>query len=911
MDATTSAGHSSGGGSNSTSNGKRASGRGRRPARALKFQPAPLGLPPLVHFTAVTNNGPASPPPTTDNTQVRAINLMTEKLLEMFAQCNAAFRYDRRLNPRRVLTKPSRSLHNHGHDNERHDYILYVNDVIGNEEGRKYVILDLLGQGTFGQVVKCQNVGTRELVAVKVIKNQAAFFNQSMMEVTVLEMLNQRYDREDKHHIVRMRDTFVFRQHLCIVVELLSLNLYDLIKQNQYRGFSLTLCRLFLTQILDAMRVLKDARIIHCDLKPENILLRNLESPSIKVIDFGSACHEHQTLYTYIQSRFYRSPEVLLGLPYSAAIDMWSLGCIAAELFLGLPIFPGASNYDQLARIVSTLGVPPAHMLEVGKETLTYFERHPGAGPGGRAAYTLKTRDKYSADTGRMEPAPKQYFSSTQLEEIILGYPMRPRDMSPREREAETAHRKCFLDFVRGLLCLNPIERWSPLQASQHPFVTGKPFTGPFVPAPPVTGMVPIPSGGPSMAVAGAGTSHTHVPAAHTTGASGHARPRANTLSSLSLQEVPPQIQRLTAATKEKGGRLAAGVNPAERTEPIPELASLEPAGSYQPALPFESYVFRRGVGGGAGSVGGGGGSVEGLTSGSVSGTGSISSSMGRASGHGIDAGSGNGGIPGGGSTTAGKARAMAGAGERMTAYASNRRVSQPVTMMLAAAPGNGAGGVGTAAGMGRRAVAGADQTAIPHHHQNYPAHHYQYHHHLDGDIAPSSVPTVVWYGPELGATTAAVATAGNRDKRRGSLREETPSAAPAPNITSSSGGAGTLPTNAAGHVGGSYPRRASLPTIQVDASHPAHAQTTTPTGHSHRHRKPSAGSSKMSSSFVSEPFPMTLDGGGHSPGDLVIRGNNGGTSEKRSSQSSSTSMDALDEESEPEPGADDMKIDS
>lgn len=905
MDATTSAGHSSGGSSNGTSNGKRSSGRGRRPARALKFQPAPLGLPPLVHFTAVNNNGTASPVPSTSGNQVRTINLMTEKLLEMFAQCNAAFRYDRRLNPRRVLTKPSRPVHNHGHDNERHDYILYVNDVIGNEEGRKYVILDLLGQGTFGQVVKCQNVGTRELVAVKVIKNQAAFFNQSMMEVTVLEMLNQRYDREDKHHIVRMRDTFVFRQHLCIVVELLSLNLYDLIKQNQYRGFSLTLCRLFLTQILDAMRVLKEARIIHCDLKPENILLRNLESPSIKVIDFGSACHEHQTLYTYIQSRFYRSPEVLLGLPYSAAIDMWSLGCIAAELFLGLPIFPGASNYDQLARIVGTLGVPPAHMLEVGKETLTYFERHPGAGPGGRAAYSLKTRDRYSTDTGRVEPPPKQYFSSTQLEEIILGYPMRPRDMNPREREAETAHRKCFLDFIRGLLCLNPIERWSPLQASQHPFITGKPFTGPFTPAPPVTGTVPIPSGGTAVAATGAGTSHAHVPTSHATGVPGHARPRANTLSSLSLQEVPPQIQRLTAATKEKGGPLAAGVNPAERTEPIPELASLEPASSYQPALPFESYVFRRGAGGGAGSVGGGGG-LEGLTSGSASGTGSISSSVGGSGG----GGSGTGSIPGGGSMTTGKAtRTMAGAGERMTAYVSNRRVSQPVNMMLAAAPGNGAGGVGTSTGMGRRAVTGAGQTAIPHHHHH---HHHQYHHHLDGEIVPSSVPTVVWYGPELGATTAAAATTtGGRDKRRGSLRDEAPSAAPAPNVIGSPGGGGTT-----SHAGSIYPRRASLPTIQVDSAHASHPQTTP--GHSHRHRKPSVGSSKMSSSFVSEPFPMTLDSGGNSPGDLIIRGSgsgsgssNGGASEKRSSQSSSASMDALDEESEPEPGSDDMKIDS
>lgn len=83
---------------------------------------------------------------------------------------------------------------------------------------------------------------------------------------------------------------------------------------------------------------------------------RRLQSPQIKVIDFGSACHERQTVYTYIQSRFYRSPEVLLGIPYTAAIDMWSLGCIAVELFLGLPLFPGTSEYNQITRIVEMLG---------------------------------------------------------------------------------------------------------------------------------------------------------------------------------------------------------------------------------------------------------------------------------------------------------------------------------------------------------------------------------------------------------------------------------------------------------------------------------------------------------------------------------------------------------------------------
>lgn len=216
--------------------------------------------------------------------------------------------------------------------------------------------MDALGSGTFGQVVKCQNIKTKELIALKVIKNKPAYYNQSLIEVEILDQINTHFDPRGTHHIVRMKDSFVFRNHLCIGFEILSVNLYELIKQNQYRGLSTNLIRIFVRQILDALTILKKAKLIHCDLKPENILLQTLESPLIKVIDLGSACHENQTVYTYIQSRFYRSPEVLLGLPYTGSIDVWSLGCIAAELFLGLPLFPGTSEYNQISRIVELLG---------------------------------------------------------------------------------------------------------------------------------------------------------------------------------------------------------------------------------------------------------------------------------------------------------------------------------------------------------------------------------------------------------------------------------------------------------------------------------------------------------------------------------------------------------------------------
>lgn len=365
---------------------------------------------------------------------ISPLQALTSHLPATYRICNPSFKYESSRNPRRVLTKPSKGCKNDGYDNEDSDYILYVNDILGSEEtGHKnrYLILDVLGQGTFGQVVKCQNLRTQEVVAVKVVKNRTAYFNQSMMEVSVLDLLNSKLDKNDDHHLLRLKDTFIHKQHLCLVFELLSVNLYELIKQNQFRGLSTTLVRVFAQQLLNGLSLLNKARIIHCDLKPENILLKNLESPIIKIIDFGSACDERQTVYTYIQSRFYRSPEVLLGLPYSAAIDMWSLGCIAVELFLGLPLFPGSSEYNQVSRITEMLGPPPQWMLDHGKQAGEFFQKDHDEF--GRKIHRLKSMDQYSREKNVKEQPSKKYFQATTLQDVIKTYPLPRKAMKQHE----------------------------------------------------------------------------------------------------------------------------------------------------------------------------------------------------------------------------------------------------------------------------------------------------------------------------------------------------------------------------------------------------------------------------------------------------------------------------------------------
>ncbi|KDO30044.1 CMGC/DYRK/YAK protein kinase [Saprolegnia parasitica CBS 223.65] len=351
-----------------------------------------------------------------------------------------------------------------------------------------FVVLDLLGQGTFGQVFRCQDVDSKELVAIKIIRNHPSYYKQALVEIHVSMLLSTTSEIDGFEHVVQMHDHFMFQNHLCLVFELLSINLYELISQNSFRGLPLTVVRGFLIQILKSLVLLGRTNIIHCDLKPENILLSGTEQtfsitdatsrrqvPKIKLVDFGSACYEDETVYSYIQSRFYRSPEVLLGLPYNGAIDMWSLGCISVEIFLGLPLFPGVSDHDQLRLIVETIGPPPSHMLAAGRNVRRFYHRDE------RGVLRLKTPDEYAAETQTPRNVSKRYFKHSVLDDIIHAYPI-PRSASSEECEKEVQARHVFCHFLRGLLVVDPAVRWTPEQALAHPFVTGDAFEPSFEP---------------------------------------------------------------------------------------------------------------------------------------------------------------------------------------------------------------------------------------------------------------------------------------------------------------------------------------------------------------------------------------------------------------------------------------------
>jgi len=148
------------------------------------------------------------------------------------------------------------------------------------------------------------------------------------------------------------------------VTELLEQNLFDFSKYIDDSTYFQNLSRLkYITkQILISLEFLHSMDIIHCDIKPENILLENVENAKVKLIDFGSSCFSNDRQSSYIQSRSYRAPEVILGLPYSGKIDIWSLGCVVAEMFTNEVTFNNHSLISMLARIEAICGTFPKYM---------------------------------------------------------------------------------------------------------------------------------------------------------------------------------------------------------------------------------------------------------------------------------------------------------------------------------------------------------------------------------------------------------------------------------------------------------------------------------------------------------------------------------------------------------------------
>ncbi|XP_063303691.1 homeodomain-interacting protein kinase 2 isoform X1 [Pelobates fuscus] len=350
--------------------------------------------------------------------------------------------------------------------NSEGDYQLVQHEVLCSMTNT-YEVLEFLGRGTFGQVVKCWKRGTNEIVAIKILKNHPSYARQGQIEVSILARLST--ESADDFNFVRAYECFQHKNHTCLVFEMLEQNLYDFLKQNKFSPLPLKYIRPVLQQVGTALMKLKGLGLIHADLKPENIMLvdPSRQPYRVKVIDFGSASHVSKAVCsTYLQSRYYRAPEIILGLPFCEAIDMWSLGCVIAELFLGWPLYPGASEYDQIRYISQTQGLPAEYLLSSGTKTTRFFNRD---GDSPYPLWRLKTPDDHETETGIKSKEARKYIFNCLDDMAQVNM---TSDLEGSDLLVEKADRREFIDLLKKMLTIDADKRITPIEALGHPFVT-------------------------------------------------------------------------------------------------------------------------------------------------------------------------------------------------------------------------------------------------------------------------------------------------------------------------------------------------------------------------------------------------------------------------------------------------------
>ena len=310
-----------------------------------------------------------------------------------------------------------------------------------------------IGKGAFGKVYICRDMKNRKC-AIKMIKDEDRFRKAALKEIKFLKKLNsnkivnEEYEKtySNKSYIVDFYGEFIENNIQYLVFEYLDIDLYKYYLDNEL-SFE-DICKIGY-QVINGIEFFHNLNIIHADLKPENIMISK-KTKDIKIIDFGSAIED---LYpkkseVYIQSRYYRAPEVLYGVNYGKEIDIWSFGCIIYELFFRNPLFPGKNIKDMIFLISGFIDIP--YNLNYYSNTKVFSDcfkkelEYNNCGVDSDSDVDLGCENEYYTFKYCSNTANKKYRLPGYNFKYILNYKLRPK--------CKHYQKKNFIDMLSSII---------------------------------------------------------------------------------------------------------------------------------------------------------------------------------------------------------------------------------------------------------------------------------------------------------------------------------------------------------------------------------------------------------------------------------------------------------------------------
>ncbi|XP_047514309.1 serine/threonine-protein kinase PRP4 homolog [Pieris napi] len=335
-------------------------------------------------------------------------------------------------------------------DDEEGYYNIKIGDIINNN---RYTIKSLVGQGVFANVIRAQDTKTNTEVAIKIMRNNDLMYKTGLKEIATLKEMNTA-DPTNKYHCVKLDCHFMHKKHLCLVLESLHMDLRVVLKKYGRHGLNIKALNSYSVQLLLALRLLKKVGYIHADIKPDNILVNDRKNV-LKLCDFGSAFKVEENEPTpYLVSRFYRAPEIILGITYNHGVDIWSTACTMYEMATGKILFTGNSNNKMLKCFMDLKGRIPTRLLKKGKFKDQHFNYNNN--------FLYHRKDEFSGRE-KCEEVSNITIGRDLLKEIKKAR----KEMTPGE-EKKIGQLKDLLD---KMLMLDPAQRISVNECLKHPFI--------------------------------------------------------------------------------------------------------------------------------------------------------------------------------------------------------------------------------------------------------------------------------------------------------------------------------------------------------------------------------------------------------------------------------------------------------